>query len=171
MLRRSFLPIAFLVLAGCFSMPQTAEEFRHAVPGSFSAKHQTYEVERSYRKIASTLRRKADQCFNVAVEVRSTGYGSSSSWTDYYKPTIVVGDQRTELHLQQHKNQKMLIKPHKEPEGGYYLLVIDVNKLSQNKVKVDMYFPRMGYDHVVEAIDGWIRGTSNLCPDMAEHDL
>ena len=34
-----------------------------------------------------------------------------------------------------------------------------------------MYAPRMGYDHLVEAVDGWIRGTSDLCPDMAEHDL
>ncbi len=152
-------------------MPQTAQEFRQAVPGSFSAKHQSYDLNRSYRQVADTLSAKATECFNVAVEVRSSGYGSSAHWTDYYKPTVVVGDQRTEFHLQQYKDQKNLIKPHEEPEGGYYLMVVDVNRVSRNKVSVDMYAPRVGYGHVVDAVDGWIRGTSELCPDMAEHDL
>ncbi len=55
MLRRCVLSSLLLVLFGCFSMPQTAEEFRQAVPGSFSAKHQVYEVDRSYRQVADTL--------------------------------------------------------------------------------------------------------------------
>ena len=171
MLRRCILSSLLLVLFGCFSMPQTAEEFRQAVPGSFSAKHQVYEVDRSYRQVADTLSAKATECFNVAVEVRSSGYGSSSHWTDYYKPTVVVGDRRTEFHLQQYKDQGNLLKPHKEPEGGYYLMVVDVEPVSRNKVSVDLYAPRVGYGHVIDAIDGWIRGTSELCPDMAEHAL
>ena len=166
------LPVAMVLLcSACFSMPQTAEEFRQAVPGSFSGTHKGYEVDRSYRKIGATLRRRAKECLNVSVEVSSVGYGSASHWIDVYTPTVIVGKQRTELHLQQHKKQANLIKPHKEPEGGYYLLVVDVDKLSPKRVRVDMYAPRMGYDHLVEAVDGWIRGTSQLCPDMAEHDL
>jgi hypothetical protein len=97
-------------------MPQTAAEFRQAVPGSMSAKHQTYEVSRSYREIGDSLRKKAEECLNVSVEVSSVGHGSASHWVDHYKPTVVVGDRRTELHLQQHKVSRMLIKPHKEPD-------------------------------------------------------
>ena len=166
------LPVAMVLLcSACFSMPQTAEEFRQAVPGSFSGKHQSYEVDRSYKKIGATLRRRAKECLNVAVEVTSRGYGSASHWIDEYKPTVIVGKQRTELHLQQHKKQANLFKPHKEPEGGYYMLVVDVEKLSRNRVRVNMYAPRLGYGHLVEAVDSWIRGTSDLCPDMAEHAL
>ena len=165
--RRCFSSVVVLACCGCFSMPQTAAEFRQAVPGSMSAKHQSYEVNRSYREIGHTLRKKAKECLNVSVEVSSVGHGSASHWVDHYKPTVVVGDQRAELHLQQHKVSRMLIKPHKEPEGGYYLIVVDVDRLSRDRVKVDMYVPRLGYDHVIDAIDGWIRGTSSLCPDMA----
>ncbi len=165
-------PVAIVLLcSACFSMPQTAEEFRQAVPGSFSGKHESYEVDGSYAKIGAMLRRRANECLNVTVEVSSTGHCSASHWIDVYTPTVVVGKQRTELHLQQHKKQANLIKPHKEPEGGYYLLVVDVEQRSRSRVQVDMYAPRMGYDHLVEAVDGWIRGTSQLCPDMAEHDL
>ena len=103
----------------------------------------------------------------MSADVTSTGYGSSTRWGDHYKPTVVVGEGRVELHLQQHKQQAMLIKPHKEPEGGYYMLVVDVSKLDRKRSKVDVYAPRLGYGHLVEAVDGWIRGTSSLCPDMA----
>lgn len=165
---RRLSPVASVLLcSACFSMPQTADEFRQAVPGSFSAKHQSYELDRSYARIGASLRRRASECLNVAVEVTTTGHSSASHWIDEYKPTVIVGKQRTELHLQQHKKQANLFKPHKEPEGGYYMLVVDVEKLGRNKVRVDMYAPRLGYSHLVEAVDGWIRGTSDLCPDMA----
>jgi hypothetical protein len=163
--------IVLLAWCGCFSMPQTAAEFREAVPGSLSAKHRSYEVERSYAAISEELSRRSDECLNVSVEVSSVGYRSASHWTDHYKPTVVVADGRTELYLQQHKVQGNLIKPHKEPEGGYYMLVVDVGRLSRDHVKVDMYAPRIGYDHLVDAVDGWIRGTSSLCPDLAENDF
>ena len=166
-----WIPALALCSSACFHMPQTADEFRQAVPRSFSAKHQSYEVERDYRKVAAALQRRGPQCLNVSVEVTSRGHGSSSHWIDHYKPTVVVGKQRTELHLQQHKEMKMLIKPHKEPEGGYYMLVVDAERLGRNRVKVDMYAPRLGYDHLVEAVDAWIRGTHDLCPDMAENDF
>ena len=100
-----------------------------------------------------------------------SGYQSSSHWIDTYKPTVIVGEERAELHLQQHKKQANLIKPHKEPEGGYYMLVVDVNRLGRDKIKVDIFAPRIGYAHVIDAVAGWLRGTSSLCPDMAEHDF
>ena len=160
--------VAGIALFGCFSMPQTAEEFRMAVPGALSAKYWTYEIDRSYEEAATSLAQHADECLNVSVEVSSSGHGSSSHWIDHYRPTVVVGKRRAEFHLQQHKKQAMLIKPHKEPEGGYYILVVDVSKLDGTRSKVDVYAPRMGYGHLTEAVDGWIRGTSDLCPDMAE---
>ncbi len=57
---RRLLPIAIVLLcSACFSMPQTAEEFRQAVPGSFSGKHKGYEVDpiaRSARRCAAVRR-------------------------------------------------------------------------------------------------------------------
>lgn len=165
-LRRA-LPVALALLcSACFSMPQTAQEFRQAVPSSFSASYESYEVDRSFAEASASLRKHANECLNVAVEVTSTGYGSASHWVDEYTPTVIVEKFRAELHLQQHKQQANLFKPHKEPEGGYYMLVVDVVRLNAKQVRVDVYKPRLGYAHVVDAVDGWIRGTSELCPDM-----
>jgi hypothetical protein len=29
-----------------------------------------------------------------------------------------------------------------------------------------MYVPTIGHDHVVEAVEQWIRGTGTMCPDL-----
>ena len=63
--------IAFLSLAACAPMPQTAEEFRKAVPGAAFAKTETYEVNRPMKAVAATFRRKAPVCLNVAVRTVS----------------------------------------------------------------------------------------------------
>ena len=73
-------PIVLIAWCGCFSMPQTAAEFREAVPGSLSAKHRSYEVDRSYAAISEEISRRTDECLNVSVEVSSVGYGSASHW-------------------------------------------------------------------------------------------
>lgn len=164
--------LAFTACAlGMKGMPMNAEEARQMFPKSIMGEYRTFEADRSYSRVSKTIEKKAHECFNVSVEVTSHGYGSASHWIDYYKPTVIAGSKRTELHLQQHKKQKNLIKPYEEPEGGYYMLVVDIDRISANRVKTHMYVPKIGYDHVVAAIEGWIKGTSSLCPDMTKHDL
>jgi len=168
------LIIAFAFTActlGMRGMPMNADEARQMFPKSVMGEHKTFEADRNYSQVAKTIEQKAHECFDVSVEVTSYGYESSAHWTDYYKPTVIVGDKRTELHLQQHKKQGNLIKPYEEPEGGYYMMVVDVDKISADKVQTHMYVPKIGYDHVVSAIEGWVKGTSSLCPDMAKHDF
>ena len=170
----SLLITAFVLTActlGMKGMPMNADEARQMFPKSMMGELKTFEVDRSYPRVAKTIEQKAHECFEIAVEVTSYGYESAAHWTDYYKPTVIVGDTRTELHLQQHKKQGNLIKPYEEPEGGYYMMVVDVDRISADKVQAHMYVPKIGYDHMVSAIEGWIKGTSSLCPDMAKNDF
>ena len=44
-------------LVGCVSHPQTAEEFRKAVPGAFLATVETFEVDRPFGQVASTFQK------------------------------------------------------------------------------------------------------------------
>ena len=63
--------VALLGAVACAPMPQTAEEFRKAVPGVVMAKTDSYEVNRSIKDVAATFRRKAPECLNVSVRTVS----------------------------------------------------------------------------------------------------
>ena len=70
-LRACIVALAGLLLQACVQMPQTAEEFRKAVPGAMMTKTESYEVNRALRDVASTFRRKAPECLNLSVRTVS----------------------------------------------------------------------------------------------------
>ena len=55
--------LGVLALSGCVSHPQTAEEFRKAVPGALSAKVETIEVDRPFSQVARTFQKMGPNCF------------------------------------------------------------------------------------------------------------
>lgn len=159
--------IAFLSLAACAPMPQTAEEFRKAVPGAAFAKTETYEVNRPMKAVAATFRRKAPQCLNVAVRTVSRSSTSYQNILTEYKPTVVVSAARAELHLQQlHKTG--VIYPSKPPAGGTYVIIVDAYPLRGNRTRIQLFGPSIGYDVVYRAIRGWATGDNLGCPDMTK---
>ena len=156
-----------LVLQGCGSMPQTAEEFRKAAPGAMLGKTDTYEVNRAYREVSATFQRKAPECLNMAVRTVSQTSTSYQNILTEYKSTVVAGGERAELHLQQlHKTG--VIYPSKPPEGGAYIIVADAYPLPGNRTRMQLYGPSIGYDVVYRAIRGWASGDNLGCPDMTK---
>src|SRR5712692_3131057 len=63
--------LSVLVLSGCISHPQSAEEFRKAVPAAFSAKVETFEVDRPFSQVASTLRKMGPNCLAKTIKMTS----------------------------------------------------------------------------------------------------
>jgi len=165
---RILFAAALIVFAsGCVtSHPQTADEFRKAVPGSFSAKVETFKVKRPYRRVSATFRKKAKKCLNVAIKTTSRTNMSYQQYTTTYKPTVIVKKNRTELHVQQHIDNT--VKVTKEPKGGYYLFVADAYPVSKNTTQIDLYRPAMGYKILTKAVKGWASGKNMGCPDMTK---
>jgi hypothetical protein len=156
-----------LMLGACVQMPQTAEEFRKAVPGAMMAKTETYEVNRAMKDVAATFRRKAPECLNISVRTVSQTAGSYQNILTEYKPTVVVNAERAELHVQQlHKTG--VLYPSKPPEGGIYLVVADAYPLPGNRTRIQLYGPSKGYDVLYRAIRGWATGDNLGCPDMTK---
>lgn len=156
-----------LAAVACAPMPQTAEEFRKAVPGAVMAKTDSYEVNRSMKDVAATFRRKAPECLNVSVRTVSQTTTSYQNILTEYKPTVVVNGERAELHVQQlHKTGVMY--PSKPPEGGIYLLVADAFPLPGNRTRIQTYGPSKGYDVLYRAVRGWASGENVGCPDMTK---
>jgi hypothetical protein len=157
-----------VVLSGCGTMPQTADEFREAVPGALTGKVETFDVDRPFSAVAETFEEKGPECLNKTVSTTSTTPGQYgpvvSTYTVTYKPTVLVTENKAELHLQQHTDNT--VKVHKEPDGGYFLLVADAYPIGDNKTRVDLYCPAIGHDSLIKAVKAWGTGESVGCPDF-----
>lgn len=156
-----------LWLVGCVSHPQTAEEFRKAVPGAFTAKVETFEVERPFKEVADTFKEMAPACLNKRIKTTSRTHMSYQVIVTAYKPTVLITGNKAELHLQQH-HEAGVLNVSKEPEGGYYLLVADAQPIDRNKTRIDLYRPSIGHGVLVKAIRGWATGENVGCPDLTQ---
>ena len=154
-------------LVGCISHPQTAEEFRKAVPGAFSATVETFEVDRPFGQVASTFQKMGPNCLSKTIKTTSQTTTSYQVIVTTYKPTVLVRGKKAELHVQQHHEQGV-VSVSKEPEGGYYLLVADAQPVTQTKTRIDLYRPSMGHGVLIQAVKNWATGENIGCPDLTK---
>ena len=156
------------LLTGCAAItghPQTAEDFRKAVPGAFLGEVESFEVDRPFSEVAGTFQRKAPDCLNVTIKTVSRTNMSYQVIVTTYKPTVLVNGAKAELHVQFH-HEAGVLNVTKEPDGGYYLVVADLFPLGDNRTRVDLYRPSMGYDVLIKGIKGWAASDSSGCPDL-----
>ena len=154
-------------LSGCISHPQTAEEFRKAVPGAFSAKVETFEVDRPFNQVASIFQKMGPACLAKTIKTTSQTNMSYQVIVTTYKPTVLVTEKKAELHVQQH-HERGVVNVSKEPEGGYYLLVADAQPIDQTKTRIELYRPSMGHGVLIQAVKNWATGENVGCPDLTK---
>jgi hypothetical protein len=163
--------VAFTVLcallAGCAQQPQTAQEFREAIPAAFMGKVQTFEAKRPLAAVAKTFQARAPDCLNVSVRSVSQSSTSYQNILTVYKATVVNNPQKAELHLQRDFKSGVLV-PGKVPPGGLYYVVADATPIDKSRTRIDIYGPSVGTDTLVRAINGWATGENLGCPDMTK---
>lgn len=158
---------AVVLLQGCGGMPQSAEEFRKAVPGAMMTKTDSYEVNRSFKDVAAVFQRKAPECLNTAVRTISQTSTSYQNILTEYRGTALASAERAELHVQQlHKTG--VLYPSKPPEGGAYIFVADAYPQAGNRTRIQLYGPSKGYDVLYRAVRGWATGENLGCPDLTK---
>ena len=145
--------------------PQSAEEFRQAVPTAFMAGVETFEANRSFKEVSATFQKKAPQCLNIKTESVTQSSTSYHRVVTAYKPSVFISANKAELHLQQH-HESGVTSVSEEPKGGYYLFVVDITPVGKSKSKIDIYGPTMGYDTLIKAFKHWADGTNMGCPDL-----
>ena len=161
--------ILFIVfLSGCaVTMPQTAGEFRKAVPGAFMGKVETFEVNRQFKDLAKTFQTMAPKCLDVRIKTISDTYQSHQVILAKYTPTVIVTEEKAELHVQE-RHEAGVLAVYKEPEKGHFLMVVDAIPLDKNRTQITMYRPSKGHDVMVKAIKGWATGKNVGCPDLTK---
>src|SRR5215467_3057856 len=132
------MAIMVLALAGCAQQPQTAQEFREAIPGAFMGKVQTFEAKRPLASVAKTFQARAPECLNVAVRTVSQSSTSYQNILTVYKATVVNHPQKAELHLQRDFKSGVLV-PGKVPPGGLYYLVADAMPTDRGTTRIAIY--------------------------------
>ncbi len=157
-----------LLLSGCGTMPQTAEEFRLAVPGASFAEKESFEVDRTYKDVVAIFQKKAVKCLDVTVQTTSQTSTSYQVIVANWNPTLIVKDKRTELHLQRIW-EKGVVKVQAEPAKGHFVMVVDILPVSARKTRIDMYRPTMGVDVIVRAVKNWAMNKDIGCPDMTKN--
>jgi len=165
----TFIMLAFVTfITGCVtSHPQNAIEFRAAVPGAFMATVEKYDVPQPFNKVAKRFEKMAPKCLNTTIKTVSQSATSYQVIVTEYKPTVIVGKDHAELHVQQHHAQGVMnITP--EPAGGYYLMVFDATKVDNNTTRIEYYGPSMGYESMIKAVKGWASGKNVGCPDLTK---
>lgn len=156
------------ILTGCIGkMPQTADEFRQALPTAFMGKLETYEVDRSATDVGKTFSKYAPKCLDKRIETVSQSQTSYQHIITKYTPTVIVGKTRTELHVQE-KHEKGVMAVYEEPEAGHYLMVVDITPIGKNKSRIDFYRPSMGFATMVQVIKNWTEGKNLGCPDLTK---
>lgn len=159
---------AAALAAGCAGrMPQTADEFRQVAPGAFMVGVQSFDVRRPLREVGETFRRRAPECLNVTTRTTSRTRTSYQVIDTAYKPTVVVGRDKVELHIQQ-KHLKGVVNVYQEPPEGRYLFVVDAVPAGARATKVQIIGPSRGYDVIIRAIKAWADGSSTGCPDLTK---
>src|SRR5262245_24607838 len=166
---RAVAIIAAALVAGCATQqPQNAEEFRKVAPGAFLMGNETFEVNRPLRDVAAAWQRRAPECLNASVRTTSQTSTSYQVITTTYRPTVVVGKERAELHVQREFKGSGVITVGNPPEGGPYIIVADAYPLAGNRTRIQMIAPTKGQDVVIRAIKSWASGESQGCPDLTK---
>ena len=106
-------------------------------------------------------------CLSKTIKTTSRTNTSYQVTVTTYKPTVVVAENKAELHLQQHFDQGV-VTVSKEPAGGYYLLVADAQPIGKKKTRVDLYRPSMGHGVLIQAVRNWATGENVGCPDLTK---
>ncbi len=157
---------AGLFLTACVPMPQTREAFRAAVAnGAFSAKAESFGVNKGFQQAVKHLSAKTDACLNKVVKrsMMKGIYQEHSQST--YRATVQTPEaNRAEFTMQvMHNPRGVGADP---PPGGYYLMVADIKAVSANSFQVNLYRPTLGHGDTADAVRNWLNGKDDACPKL-----
>ena len=166
-MRNALLSLTSIVLCmGCATTPQSRDEFK-----TLSKNHPAYYItashtaNRRFESVAATLQKKWKECYNVQVTTsRTTQSGMTTSrYRETFHPRITkVNKSLVEMTLQSTTQGMTMLN--KVPEGGEYIVALDVVRLSGNKTRIDWYSPASGWKESWETAQRWSDGKNLPCP-------
>ncbi|SCY66478.1 hypothetical protein [Thiohalorhabdus denitrificans] len=160
-----------LLITGCATGGLTPDGLRSTASGGGVMNFQeTYEVDRPYNEVAKTLEAQAKECLHQKVVRRACyGMGACSETTLILTPSVVHGEEATEVHVQLRAPE---YTPSNEevPEDGAYITVADAAPEGTDKTVMDVYSSKSiiaSKTAIPNAIKHWAKGTNLGCPNLS----
>jgi hypothetical protein len=162
---RILLFATVLALAGCVSTPQTRDEFklmvqdhpRLAMVGSHTA-------NRRFEDVIGSLERKWQECYGLQrTMTRTQGGMTTMRVRDTFHPQLSkVSDSVAEMTLRM--TTEGMIMLNKVPEGGEYIVALDIERVARNRTKLTWYSGSMGgWKEGWERNKQWSEGKDVAC--------
>ena len=162
-MRKVVILVIGTLLAGCVTPPQTPSELREGVKrGAMMSKTERQEVNRSFKTVFTDVKTNTDKCLNVTVIGSTPGtYGPVVESIPYHARSRMVGDKAGETVLQHSKRATGQM-----PEGGYFVMVMDIEETGPNKTAITIYGPSIGFQNIYDAVLAWAKGETRACPKL-----
>jgi hypothetical protein len=155
--------IAGIFLSGCVTtIPLlSVEELREeGKKGPSSIRVSEHEILRSFSQAYSAVQINAERCFEVTVTMPSTTNSTAGVKPVRYRAeSLMTSETTSETSMQLDKKS---FNP--MPEGGYYVLLADIEAISSAKSRLTIYGVLNGYENVHESIVAWAQGKNDDCP-------
>lgn len=166
-MRGILLPvIGVALLAGCVTSPQTREELKVSTRNHTSmAIVESHTANRRFEDVAATLQKKWQECYNIQVTTtRKTQSGMTTSrYRDEFHPHArKVNNSLVEMTLRMTTQGMVMLN--KVPEGGEYIVALDIVRLPGDKARLDWYSPAWGWKDAWAAAQQWSDGKNAPCP-------
>jgi len=164
------LALAVLIggIAGCAQLmyPQNAAEYRARVTAPYIEK---LEVKRPFRTVSDVLKKKSAECLDVSVDRRwrepQGQYSIPRQQTVRYRPAMQATAAKAELQVQVDDGTRGGMQ--NVPEGGMYILVVDVYPAGSDRTRVEIYGGgEYFYKAVAQGVKNWVTGSSTACPAL-----
>jgi hypothetical protein len=149
------------ILSACAN-PKTPAEFRQTLQehANFSATHiEKFEVARPLNETAQFVKRRANECLNVTLQMKETGsYGAVRKSSAIFEPISTISAKEAEIYLTETYSSGDRI----------IMFVADYYPVSKTKTKVEFYYI-WGEDRarIAKAFKLWSQGENAGCPDLS----
>jgi hypothetical protein len=155
-------------LGGCTTVgaPQTRAQFVQDISGGVVfTMTESYVAKRRFDDVVSALRQRAPECFETSSTMtrRSGGITTMNVRDDYHTSVKTVSATRAELTIQ--FTSKGITYVQKVPEGGFYHMAVDVERLTPSTTRLTYYGPSFDSSkNNWKAIQQWSEGQAAACP-------
>lgn len=141
--------------------PQSVEELREEVRSGLSMiEVEEYVVKRSFAQTYDAVQTNAERCFEITVVGLQDDESEVRPETVRYRAeSLMTSETTAETFLQLDKKGGG-----KMPEGGYFVLLADLETMSSKKTRLTVYRVLRGYDDVNESVVAWAKGVNDECP-------
>jgi hypothetical protein len=165
-MRKTLALLLAVAASGC-AMPQTTQELREVYKRDGSAANiDKYAVNRPFAAAFTGIKANADQCLNVRVTGGTFDggvfYPDSAVWPSCSRKT---SEKTAEVTLQL---DKRIGTPSKRPEGGWFMMVADLDATAAGKTDLTVYHPSApaAYGTISRAMAAWTEGKKAPCPKV-----